>query len=288
MELEIRTATAADWPIVQPFFRRNFREGHPFRNRAFWEWHVRDPDASLSVIVVSEGSVVAHRAVNFGGGCQWGMMLYVEPSHRGQRIVSQLLAQTAHLAEHASTNANRLMESIYRRRRWHRSADLVRSVAVRPGLSPRGIVAPIDTIELPHPSGHYWSQPGIRGVKLESGTAVAQLRVGGLRAVDVSDPQGLLEEAWNYGFRWVDYVTSWNDWLLDEMDPEQWLQEDDSPVPWSLDPIRPGSLARIRVYSENPLPVDLVIRRTYSDHGRVGSLPEGEVDQDVPVVPPHS
>ena len=99
-----------------------------------------------------------------------------------------------------------------------------------------------------------------------------QIAVGGLRLVDIDQPRWVLDEAWDAGFSWVDYITSWNDPVVDRFSDGVWAEDEGSPVPWLLDPIEEGSRARVTVFSSEPLPSTLVVRRTYSDHGRVGSF----------------
>jgi hypothetical protein len=83
----------------------------------------------------------------------------------------------------------------------------------------------------------------------------------------------LVREAWAHGFRWVDYVTSWNDPLCRTLEDAGWHLNEKSPVPWRLNPVEAGSVARVSLTSEEPLPKDFIMRRSFSDHGRVGSLP---------------
>ena len=85
--------------------------------------------------------------------------------------------------------------------------------------------------------------------------------------------QAALREAWSAGYRWVDFMTSWNDPLCRLLEEAGWFVNDLCPVPWLLNPVVPGSVARVSLISEYPLRKDLIVKRRYCDHGRVGSLP---------------
>jgi len=40
---------------------------------------------------------------------------------------------------------------------------------------------------------------------------VSQENVGGLRVVDIKELNQLEQQAWELGYLWMDYITSWND-----------------------------------------------------------------------------
>ena len=71
-------------------------------------------------------------------------------------------------------------------------------------------------------------------------------------------------------------LTSWNDPLCAMLEDEGWHMNEASPVPWLLAPVVPESVAHLSYLSEEPVPKNLIVRRTYCDHGRVGSLPPSD------------
>jgi hypothetical protein len=101
-----------------------------------------------------------------------------------------------------------------------------------------------------------------------------QARLGGLRVIQIADPGKVLAACWEAGARWVDFVTSWNDPLCRDLDRKHGWELGDG-IPWRLNPLVPGSKSEITVTAQESLPAGLIIDRTFSDHGRIGSLPPG-------------
>lgn len=103
-------------------------------------------------------------------------------------------------------------------------------------------------------------------------TAVSQENVGGLRVVDVNNLQKLEEEAWSLGYLWIDYITSWNDLKVKDLEKNNWVLDHESIVPWRLNPLEENYFCDITFLSELPLDNEFIVHRSYSDHGRIGSL----------------
>ena len=82
----------------------------------------------------------------------------------------------------------------------------------------------------------------------------------------------LEEQAWELGYLWMDYITSWNDVITKELEKREWVLDHKSCVPWRLNPIIEGYFCDITYLSEKPLDNNLIVHRSYSDHGRIGSL----------------
>ena len=276
-EVEVRCATPADGGAVVDFFRRNYRRGHPFQSMEYWEWHCDPEGERESYLALADGRVVGHLASNLGGGLVWVLQLLLEESYRGAGVVRRLYALARMRGSLATTNANAIAHRMYRKMGWIRTCDLQRYVVTRAGVEAASAVAPVvvDAKRFTPPRGHYWRQPEIIGAAMEGGNVVLQPEVGGARIVDLRDAQALTGALWSAGFRWADYVTSWNDPLCTLLEESGWELNEASAVPWRLDPVVPDSVARISVLSEDHLPRELVIRRTYCDHGRVGSLRSG-------------
>jgi hypothetical protein len=165
---------------------------------------------------------------------------------------------------------------MYRKMGWTRYSDLMRYTAVAPGLTRENAVAEARIARSAQPQSHrYWRQPGVLGTTLSDGsTAVVQARLGGLRVVHIADPGKVLAACWEAGARWVDFITSWNDPLCRDLDRKHGWELGDG-IPWRLNPLVPGSKSEITVTAQEGLPAGLIIDRTFSDHGRIGSLPPG-------------
>jgi hypothetical protein len=120
---------------------------------------------------------------------------------------------------------------------------------------------------------NYFKQPGIKGICLLDGsTAVSQEEVGGLRAVDINDVELLEKEAWKLGYNWIDYITSWNDLKTKNLEKNGWVLDYKSHIPWRLNPIEKDYFCDITFLSEECLDKKLIVHRSFSDHGRVGSI----------------
>ncbi len=273
-EIETRIAKTEDWPAVQRFFLRNYRSGHPFQFEPFWRWQTEDPASAESYISLLAGEVVAHLGMNVGGGYVWVIQLLVEQQCRGKGVVRSLYDLARRRGPLATTNANAVALRMYRKMRWVRTVDLQRYVVVRPGCEIGEALSAVEmrrTFDAPK-EGRYWRQPGIRGAQLTGGTAVLQPEIGGARLIDLDNVGEVLDEIWAAGFNWADFITSWADPLCEELEERGWFLNEASPIPWRLNPVVPGSVAKISVLSEKPLDPYLIIRRTYCDHGRVGSV----------------
>jgi GNAT superfamily N-acetyltransferase len=276
-EIIVREATLRDWPMLEAFFTRNYRKNHPFQKREYFAWLIERSDWGHSFAAIHENRVVAHVAMNMAAGLVWMLNLFVEEEWRGRDATRALYSLARSYGPLANTNANLAGNNMHRLMNWIRYLDLQRFVAVNPRERDHSrLLDPVDVrAAWPPASGsHYWKQPGLIGAQLSSGnTAVREDRVGGLRIIDLADPAAALREAWSAGYRWVDFMTSWNDPLCRLLEKAGWFVNDLCPVPWLLNPVVPGSVARVSLTSEYPLRKDLIVKRRYCDHGRVGSLP---------------
>ena len=162
--------------------------------------------------------------------------------------------------------------------RWFRYYDLVRYVKINPAIKEHNLTNVIKNIEvdvadLIFVETHYFKQPGLKGIQLADGSkGVSQENVGGLRIVDIVDPKMLEEQAWNLGYHWIDFITSWNNLVTKDLEKNDWVLDYKSVVPWRLNPIEKDYFCDITFLSEKPLDNNFVVHRSYSDHGRVGSL----------------
>lgn len=279
--LECRVAQEDDWPILKTFYLRAYRENHPLHNRRYWQWRFGDPNLGEAYICLDQGQVVGHVGTSFTDGFSWMVSAYNLPEYRGRGVMFMLYGLAGERHPHlVTTNANRISHHMYRKMGWIRYSDLERYTLVNPQVQSKEqlcgqaeLMEPWDAA----PEGHYWRQPGLKSVTLPDGTtAVNQLQVGGLRLVDIADPQKAVELAWQAGAMWVDYITSWTDPLCRTLPSLGWQFGDDCQVPWNLNPVEWGSKAKVSYLAQHPMPSGFIVKRYHCDHGRVGSLPAGE------------
>src|SRR5690606_9825839 len=85
---------------------------------------------------------------------------------------------------------------------------------------------------------HYFRQPGLKAIRFSDGsTGISQENVGGLRVVDIENIGELEQNAWDSGYLWIDYITSWNDRKTKSLEQSGWKRDFQSVVPWRLNPL---------------------------------------------------
>jgi hypothetical protein len=274
-----REATIDDWDQLLIFYNRIYRANHPLQNKTFWEWQYGDANQGRAFICLNEkGEVVGHVGANFGGGIAWMINAYLDAECRGKGVLRKLYQLARNYYPLAATAANAAGLGLYRNMRWIRYHDLTRYVKINPNLEAPTFenvctAVSIDVDELIVKDTHYQQQPGQHVIKLNGGsTAIHQAQVGGLRVVDLEDLEALEEHAWNLGYRWIDYITSWNDLKNKTLEKNNWVLDYKSIVPWRLNPVEKGYFCDITFLSEAPLDNEFIVHRSYSDHGRVGSI----------------
>ncbi|WP_035678968.1 GNAT family N-acetyltransferase [Flavobacterium limnosediminis] len=274
-----REANLSDWENLQEFFLRIYRKNHPLQNKNFWIWQFGDEKYGRSFICLNDnGKIVGHIGANFGGGIAWIINAYLDEECRGKGILGKLYALAREYYPLAATAANEAGLGLYRNMRWYRYHDLVRYVKINPDVSEitfenicKEISVDVDNFVIKE--GHYFEQPSIKGIKLDDGsTAVSQEKNGGLRVVDIESLSLLEQQVWGLGYLWMDYITSWNDLKSKDLEKNGWVLDFKSIVPWRLDPIEKGYFCDITFLSEDILDRELVVHRSFSDHGRIGSL----------------
>jgi GNAT superfamily N-acetyltransferase len=274
-----REANIGDWDKLNHFFLRIYRKNHPLLKKEFWDWQYGDSRFGRSFICLNEqNEIVGHVGANFGGGLAWIINVYLDEECRGKGILSKLYSLARNYYPLAATAANEAGLGLYQNMRWYRYHDLVRFVKINPSLSSichnsvcRQIKVEID--DLLFSDSHYFKQPGIKGIKFNCGsTAISQTEVGGLRIVDLENLKNIEDRAWDLGYLWLDYITSWNDLKTRELKNNSWVEDFKSVVPWRLNPIEEGYFCDITFLSEKCLDNELIVHRSYSDHGRIGSL----------------
>jgi GNAT superfamily N-acetyltransferase len=276
--MKVREATIEDWNELYKFYVRIYRENHPLQNKDFWIWQYGNVKEGRAFICLNDkGEVVGHVGANFGNNLAWIINVYLDVECRGKGVLRQLYDLARAYYPLAATAANEAGLGLYRNMGWIRYYDLVRYVKINPNIKKQtieNVCLPIevDLTSILYNEGSYFNQPNLNGVKLNNSTCVAQTKVGGLRVVDLDDMNRLEKEAWEKGFLWLDYITSWNDLKIKDLEKNNWVLDCKSVVPWRLDPIEKDYFCDITFLSEKPLDNKFIVHRSYSDHGRIGSL----------------
>lgn len=274
-----REATAEDWIELELFFKRIYRERHPLHNKDFWEWQYGNQEFGRSFICLNYGGkVVGHVGANFGGGLAWIINVYLDEECRGKGILTELYQLARSYYPLAATAANEAGLGLYKNMRWIRYYDLVRYVKINPNALDKDfsdickhVNVHIDSLILK--DTHYFRQPSLKGILMDDGTrAISQESVGGLRVVEIVNLQKMEEQAWQLGYLWMDYVSSWNDLDTKNLEKNGWVPDYKSIVPWRLNPIQENYFCDITFLSEEPLNKEFVVHRSFSDHGRIGSI----------------
>ncbi|OHT44601.1 GNAT family N-acetyltransferase [Flavobacterium tructae] len=274
-----REATIEDWEILYSFFKIIYRENHPLHNKEFWEWQFGNKEYGRSFICLNEkDEVVGHVGANFGGGLAWIINVYLNEECRGKGVLGKLYELARNYYPLAATAANEAGLGLYKNMRWIRYYDLVRYVKINPDLVETDFETVCRKVEvnvdrLIKKDTHYFQQPSIKGIVLEDGSrAVSQENVGGLRITDIENLGKLEAQAWQLGYLWIDYITSWNDLKTKDLEKNGWTLDYKNTVPWRLNPIEEKYFCDITFLSEKPLDNEFIVHRSYSDHGRIGSL----------------
>jgi hypothetical protein len=274
-----REASDKDWDKLFDFFSRIYRTNHPLQTKQFWEWQYGDANFGRSFICLNEKEeIVGHVGANFKGGIAWIINVYLDEDYRGKGVLGKLYDLARKYFPLAATAANNAGLGLYKNMRWYRYYDLVRYVKINPiikYISLNNVCKPIAVAveDFIYKEGHYFNQPSLNGLKLSDGSkAISQENVGGLRIVDIENVSALELQAWDLGYLWVDYITSWNDLKTKELEKNGWVLDHKSIIPWRLNPIEEGYFCDISFLSEKPLENNFIIHRSFSDHGRIGSL----------------
>jgi hypothetical protein len=274
-----REATSDDWDKLIVFFTKIYRENHPLQNKEFWRWQYGDVNYGRSFICLNENNeVVGHVGANFQENLAWIINVYLIEECRGKGILGKLYDLARDYYPLAATAANEAGLGLYKNMRWMRYFDLVRYVKINPNLVDKSfsnVCSKVD-IKIDHLinfESHYFKQPTIKGIVLDKDTkAVSQENVGGLRVVSFQNLQKLEDKAWEIGYNWIDYITSWNDLKTNDLEKNGWVLDYKSVVPWRLNPLEENYFCDITFLSEKPVDNELVVRRNFSDHGRIGSI----------------
>lgn len=274
-----REANIEDWEKLLRFFKIIYRQNHPLHNIDFWVWQYGNKKFGRSFICLNEKEeIVAHVGANFSGGLAWIINVYLNEECRGKGILRNLYDLARSYYPLAATAANEAGLGLYRNMRWIRYYDLVRYIKINPNLVDKNFKnvckkVSVSIDDLVNHDMHYFQQPSIKGIVLnDNSKAVSQENVGGLRMVSIENLSRMEQQIWDLGYNWADYVTSWNDLKIKDLEKSGWVLDFKSVVPWRLNPIEENYFCDITFLSERPLSNDFLVKRYYSDHGRIGSL----------------
>ncbi|MFV8440705.1 GNAT family N-acetyltransferase [Flavobacterium sp. LB2P44] len=274
-----REATLEDWEKLLHFFKLIYRENHPLQNKEFWQWQYGDTQYGRSFICINaQEEIVGHVGANFQGGIAWIINVYLKEECRGKGFLGELYGLARAYYPLAATAANDAGLGLYRNMRWIRYYDLVRFVKINPSLLDKSFESVckkvvVDTGSFIKRDTHYFRQPKIKGLQLSDGSrAVSQEEVGGLRILEIKNVVELEKQAWELGYNWVDYITSWNNIRIKDLDKNNWTIDYKNVVPWRLNPVEENYFCDISFLSEKPLDNEFIVKRNFSDHGRIGSL----------------
>ena len=274
-----REATLDDWFKLLQFFKIIYRENHPLHSKEFWQWQYGDSQYGRSFICLNEKEqIVGHVGANFQGGVAWIINVYLNEECRGKGVLARLYDLARSYYPLAATAANEAGLGLYKNMRWIRYYDLVRFVKVNPSILDKSFSSVCENVLVNIESfvkrdTHYFQQPGIKGIQLNDGSrAVSQENIGGLRVLEINNLLQLESQAWELGYNWIDYITSWNDLNTKDLEKNNWTLDYKNVVPWRLNPAEENYFCDITFLSEKPLENEFVVKRNYSDHGRIGSL----------------
>ena len=274
-----REATINDWNKLEKFFNLIYRKNHPLHKKEFWQWQYGDKKYGRSFICLNDDDeIVGHVGANFGGNLAWIINVYLNEECRGKGILGKLYDLARNYYPLAATAANEAGLGLYKNMRWIRYYDLVRYVKINPEIKEKTLKnickkIVIETENITINDNHYFQQPSLDAIVLKDGsTGVSQVNVGGLRVVTIVDLQRLESQAFEIGYLWLDYITSWNDLKTKDLEKNGWELDYKTVVPWRLNPIEENYYCDITFLSEKPLNNDFIVQRSYSDHGRIGSL----------------
>ncbi len=278
--MESKIATIDDWKELYAFYEKVYPVNHPLKNIDFWKWQYGNHAHGSAYIVRDEHAVYGHVGAYFNGGLAWIINVYLDEVLRGQGWLGKLYDMAREDYTHlAATSANAAGLGLYRNMGWIRYADLERYILINPVYAHLPIKeiltqTEISTILTQPTDNYYWQEPGITGALLEDGsTGVAQTQVGGFRFAELLETEKALEQIWGMGFKWCDYLSSWNDKKHTELARKGWAQHHEIEFPWYMNPIDYQKKCKVTFLTEGNVDNTFLCKRYYSDHGRVGSLP---------------
>jgi hypothetical protein len=274
--MEIRIASIEDWKILHAFYKSIYNMNHPLLNYNFWNWQYNH-DLGKAIIVVKENEIIGHLGISISDGYSWHINLYIKNDYRNSSVILLLLKKANDFGKQANLSANKNAVDLYRSLKWYQYANLERRLVLNPQFQFEPVVSilrPINTdVIYKAPNGHFWKQPTLRSIEFDDGsTAIVQNDVGGLRFVTLNEVGKTTKQAFEMGFKWCDFLSSFNNPILRKLEKNNWKTEEEIQIPWLLNPVVYGNKSNLTFLSKEPIDINFYINRTHSDLGRVGSI----------------
>lgn len=276
--IQYKIAEQSDWERLLVFYKKAYRKNHPLQNQEFWNWQYGDENYGRSIIGIYENEIIAHLGVVLFEDYIFSMNLFIDSSYRNGDVYLKLVdIANQFRKQHFGVAVNHNTLPLLRLMKWYQYANLERRLIIHPDYSNESISKVLEPIEvitnLSKPEGHFWEQPTLKSIQLGDGsTAIIQNEVGGLRFVEIKNVKKATQQAFEMGFKWCDYITSFNNPVLMKLDSNKWKTESEIEIPWLLNPIEYGSKSNITFFSRLPLDINFHISRIHADLGRVGSI----------------
>lgn len=277
--MDIKIADNSDREIVLAFYKKVYGIYHPLLNDEFWKWQYGNEEFGRAIITIHNNEVVAHLGIALNDDYAWHINLFVMEDYRNTSVLLNMFGVAKKLGKQGNLSANRDAVNLYRSLKWYQYANIERKLTINPmydSHSLETLLQPIDiALNLSMPKGNFWEQPTMKSVLFEDGsTAIVQENASGLRFVTINDVKKATQEAFEMGFKWCDYVTSFNNPILRKLEKNNWKSENEITIPWLLNPIVKGNTSNITFLTKEAIDINFYIDRTHSDIGRVGSIIE--------------
>lgn len=276
--IQYKIAEDSDWNMLLVFYKKAYREHHPLHNKEFWDWQFGDKNYGRAIIGILKNEIVAHLGVVNSDNYFFGINLYIDNKNRIGDAYLNLIEiafqlGTKHIALSVSTDAIPLLRIM----KWYQYANLERRLIIHPNYINESILKVLEPLgnisNVSEPEGHFWNQPTLKSVQLDDGsTAIIQNEAGGLRFVEIKNVKKATKQAFEMGFKWCDYITSFNNPILMKLDANKWKTESEFEIPWLLNPIEYGSKSNLTFLSKSAIDINFYINRTHADLGRVGTI----------------
>ena len=276
--IEYKIAEDSDWERLFVFYNKVYRKHHPLQNQEFWNWQFGNENYGRAIIGIFENEIIAHSGIVLFEDYIFSMNLFIDEKFRSGDVYLKLLDITnQYRKQHFAVAVNQNTLPLLRLLKWYQYANLERRLILHPEYKKSATVDVLEPIEInplfPKPIGHFWEQPTLKSIEFEDGsTAIVQNDVGGLRFVEIKNVKKVTQQAFEMGFKWCDYITSFNNPVLIKLENNNWKLEDEIDIPWLLNPIVLGSKSNITFLSKTPIDLKFYVSRIHADLGRVGSI----------------
>lgn len=276
--IHYKIAENSDWDMLLRFYKKVYRANHPLQNRDFWNWQFGDENYGRAIVGVFENEIVAHLGNVCADNYFFGINLYIDEKFRNGDTYLNLIEIAFEIGDNqiaVSVSGDAL--PLLRTMKWYQYANLERKLIIHPDFAIKPISEILEPMEIStdlcNPLGHFWEQPTLKSIQFEDGsTAIVQNETGGLRFVNIKNAKKATQQAFEMGFKWCDYITSFNNPFLMKLETNKWKTEDEIQIPWLLNPIEFGSKSSLTFLSKTPIDINFYINRTHADLGRVGSI----------------